>query len=160
MEQMERGIERIDTAWTNLQHRMKAAMEGPLAPETAQALEELTRQFEEAMDDDFNAANAIGVLFEGARLANELVGRDVVSRDSFRRSPIGCSDTAADLSFWWKSRRKSRDRRTGGGIDPGATGGPETPRFAAGARFATSDRFWRWGSSWKIHRGGPLAAKS
>jgi cysteinyl-tRNA synthetase len=84
MEQMERGIERIDTAWTNLQHRMKAAMEGPLAPETAQALEELTRQFEEAMDDDFNAANAIGVLFEGARLANELVGRDVVPRGSLQ----------------------------------------------------------------------------
>ena len=36
------------------------------------------------MDDDFNAANAIGVLFEGARLANELVGRDVVPRGSLQ----------------------------------------------------------------------------
>lgn len=82
MEQMERGVERLGTAWTNLQHRMKAATEGPVSPETAEALEELTREFENAMDDDFNTANAIGVLFEAAKLANELVGREVVSRGS------------------------------------------------------------------------------
>ncbi|MGB0090124.1 MAG: cysteine--tRNA ligase, partial [Planifilum fulgidum] len=69
MEQMERGIERIDTAWTNLRHRMKASMEGPASPETTKALDELTRAFEGAMDDDFNTAGAIGVLFDAVRLA-------------------------------------------------------------------------------------------
>lgn len=88
MEQMERGIERIDTAWTNLRHRMKVSTKGPSSPETEQALEELTREFERAMDDDFNTANAIGVLFEGVRLANELVARDVVLR--------GCLKAVAD----------------------------------------------------------------
>ncbi|MFS8513517.1 MAG: cysteine--tRNA ligase, partial [Planifilum fulgidum] len=71
-------------AWTNLRHRMKASMEGPVSPETAKALEELTREFEGAMDDDFNTASAIGTLFDGVRLANELVGRDVVPRDSLQ----------------------------------------------------------------------------
>ncbi|MBO2533685.1 MAG: cysteine--tRNA ligase [Thermoactinomycetaceae bacterium] len=84
MEQMERGIERIDTAWTNLRHRMKASMEGPASPETTKALDELTRAFEGAMDDDFNTAGAIGVLFDAVRLANELVGRDVVSRGTLQ----------------------------------------------------------------------------
>ncbi|MEW9031372.1 MAG: cysteine--tRNA ligase [Planifilum fimeticola] len=84
MEQMERGIERIDTAWTNLRHRMKASMEGPVSPETAKALDELTREFEGAMDDDFNTASAIGVLFEGVRMANELIGRDVVPRGTLQ----------------------------------------------------------------------------
>jgi cysteinyl-tRNA synthetase len=84
MEQMERGIERIDTAWTNLRHRMKASMEGPVLPETAKALDELTREFEGAMDDDFNTASAIGVLFEGVRMANELIGRDVVPRGTLQ----------------------------------------------------------------------------
>src|SRR5690606_23050103 len=84
MEQMERGIERIDTAWTNLRHRMKASMEGPASPETTKALDELTRAFEGAVDDDFNTAGAIGVLFDAVRLANELVGRDVVSRGTLQ----------------------------------------------------------------------------
>ncbi|SFG23481.1 cysteinyl-tRNA synthetase [Planifilum fulgidum] len=84
MEQMERGIERIDTAWTNLRHRMKASMEGAASPETTKALDELTRAFEGAMDDDFNTAGAIGVLFDAVRLANELVGRDVVSRGTLQ----------------------------------------------------------------------------
>ncbi len=73
-----------DTAWTNLRHRMKASMEGPASPETTKALDELTRAFEGAMDDDFNTAGAIGVLFDAVRLANELVGRDVVSRGTLQ----------------------------------------------------------------------------
>jgi len=39
----------------------------------AEAGAQLARQFREAMDDDFNSAQAIGFLFEGARTINRLV---------------------------------------------------------------------------------------
>lgn len=47
----------------------------PLAPEAQEAiavLENLHSQFDAAMDDDFNTAQALGYLFEGARALNRL----------------------------------------------------------------------------------------
>lgn len=65
------GLERLRIAYLNLQHRLKAATN--LADDSEKYLEkinELKQQFEKEMDDDFNTANAISVLFELARLAN------------------------------------------------------------------------------------------
>ena len=65
------GLERIRTAYANVQHRLSATANLAEAnDEWLAKIEEQKALFEEAMNDDFNTANAISVLFELARLAN------------------------------------------------------------------------------------------
>ncbi|WBL15240.1 cysteine--tRNA ligase [Sutcliffiella sp. NC1] len=65
------GLERLKTSYNNLQHRLTSAAN--LTDNDAAWLSSITslkEQFEEAMDDDFNTANAISVLFDLAKQAN------------------------------------------------------------------------------------------
>ncbi|AST94023.1 cysteine--tRNA ligase [Sutcliffiella cohnii] len=65
------GLERLKTSYNNLQHRLTSAAN--LTDNDAVWLSSITslkEQFEEAMDDDFNTANAISVLFDLAKQAN------------------------------------------------------------------------------------------
>ena len=71
IESARNGLERLRTAYSNLQHRLNATTN--LADDSEkylQKIDELKNQFEKEMDDDFNTANAISVLFELARTAN------------------------------------------------------------------------------------------
>ena len=71
VESAKNGLERIRTAYANVQHRLTATAN--LAEEKEAWLTQVAEQktlFEEAMNDDFNTANAVSVLFELARLAN------------------------------------------------------------------------------------------
>lgn len=71
VEAAKNGLERIRTAYANVQHRLTATAN--LAEEKDTWLTQVAEQktlFEEAMNDDFNTANAVSVLFELARLAN------------------------------------------------------------------------------------------
>lgn len=66
------SFERIQTAYFNLEHRKKASLN--LVDHEDMWLEKITRlitAFEQAMDDDFNTANAISVLFDLAKEANQ-----------------------------------------------------------------------------------------
>jgi cysteinyl-tRNA synthetase len=82
MNQAEGSVERIRTAVTNLKHRKKTALEGEPAEELTLKLKSLSEQFHSEMNDDFNTANAISVLFEAVKLANEWVAEPVVSQGS------------------------------------------------------------------------------
>ncbi|MDF1509177.1 cysteine--tRNA ligase [Robertmurraya sp. DFI.2.37] len=65
------ALERMKTSYQNLKHRQAVSAE--LTDQNQRWLEQiqgLRSQFIEAMDDDFNTANAISVLFELAKLAN------------------------------------------------------------------------------------------
>lgn len=65
------SLERIRTAYANLQHRLNSSTNlVDNGEEYVQKINEVKKQFEIAMDDDFNTANAISALFELARLAN------------------------------------------------------------------------------------------
>lgn len=65
------GLERLRTAYSNLEHRLKSATNlAEQSEEYLQKIDELKKEFEREMDDDFNTANAISVLFELARIAN------------------------------------------------------------------------------------------
>jgi len=65
------GLERILTAYNNIKHRLTAtASLGDHSEQWLEKIEEQKAHFEEAMDDDFNTANGISVLFELARIAN------------------------------------------------------------------------------------------
>lgn len=82
MEQAKASVERIETAVYNLKHRRKVARAGDCDPALHQELTALSQKFEQTMLDDLNTANAISVLFDSVRLANEWVARPVVSKES------------------------------------------------------------------------------
>ncbi|UAL47538.1 cysteine--tRNA ligase [Sutcliffiella horikoshii] len=65
------GLERIRTAYENLKHRLDNTAD--LATDDAewlQKVEAFKNEFIKVMDDDFNTANAISVLFDMAKQAN------------------------------------------------------------------------------------------
>lgn len=65
------GLERLRTAYANVKHRITTTAElGDNTDEWLLKIADTRKQFEEAMNDDFNTANAISVLFELARIAN------------------------------------------------------------------------------------------
>jgi len=76
MEASRNGLERITTAVFNLEHLMKTAdtdNDEPLSAPFRQLLEELDslqRKFNEAMEDDFNTADAVTAIFDIVKLAN------------------------------------------------------------------------------------------
>ena len=71
LESTKAAFERITTSYQNLKHRKEASTD--LTDHNQEWLDKLTglhHQFIEAMDDDFNTALAISVLFEISKLAN------------------------------------------------------------------------------------------
>ena len=71
LEGAKNSFERIQTAYFNLGHRKNSSTN--IAEDTEEwldKLEALKNQFEEAMDDDFNTANAISVIFDLTKEAN------------------------------------------------------------------------------------------
>jgi cysteinyl-tRNA synthetase len=73
MEQANSAYERLLNALANLKHLANVCKDGGLNEEEKKLMEkfeEYKKEFEEAMDDDFNTADAISVLFEMAKTAN------------------------------------------------------------------------------------------
>lgn len=73
LEQAANGLDRIKTAYANINHRLETARtEEPngVADEQKQIIQGLRERFIQEMDDDFNTANAITVLFDTAKEAN------------------------------------------------------------------------------------------
>lgn len=73
VEGTKRALDRLYNTVSNLEHLAKTAAEQNLTPAEAEVLAELAQareRFMAAMDDDFNTADAIAVLFELAREMN------------------------------------------------------------------------------------------
>lgn len=71
LESTKNAFARLKTSYANLQHRKNSSTN--LTSDNEHWIEianQLRAEFEEAMDDDFNTANAISVLFELAKQAN------------------------------------------------------------------------------------------
>ncbi|GEN46885.1 cysteine--tRNA ligase [Alkalibacillus haloalkaliphilus] len=76
------SYERIKTAYDNLQHRREASMN--LTNDTEQWKEKINQHvetFKREMNDDFNTANAISVLFELAKEANIYIDQKQTSTE-------------------------------------------------------------------------------
>lgn len=71
LENTKTALERIKTSYQNLKHRIEASMNlTDHNEEWLTKIEKLHDEFIEVMDDDFNTANGISVLFELSKLAN------------------------------------------------------------------------------------------
>ena len=67
----ENGLARIRTAYNNLKHRLETSADlGDQKDIWNHKVDEIKSEFETAMDDDFNTANAIASIFELSKLAN------------------------------------------------------------------------------------------
>ena len=76
LEQAKTALERLNTAKANLEFFAKDGQEGPLTNDEERFVKSLSKyrtRFLEAMDDDFNTADAISVIFELARETNSAV---------------------------------------------------------------------------------------
>lgn len=78
IQQATNSLERIDTAVRNLEHRLDSAAEGIVNAEERAKLDTFRNRFVEEMDNDFNTADAITVLFDMVREANRLIASDSV----------------------------------------------------------------------------------
>jgi cysteinyl-tRNA synthetase len=77
VDQVKAGLERIKNTVANLQHLIRTAERQELSPAEEQLLAELSQarqRFIEQMDDDFNTAGGIAVLFDLVRDVNSRVG--------------------------------------------------------------------------------------
>ncbi|MBO8157445.1 MAG: cysteine--tRNA ligase [Bacillaceae bacterium] len=87
LESAKNGLERIRTAYHNLQHRKQSSTNLTTNDqEWLEKIEKLTNQFIEEMNDDFNTANGISVLFDLAKESNLYVQEKQTSEkviDSF-----------------------------------------------------------------------------
>ncbi|WP_026583294.1 cysteine--tRNA ligase [Bacillus sp. J33] len=71
LENTRSGLERIKTSYHNLKHRKEASVN--LTDNNQEWIDKITalhKQFIKDMDDDFNTANAVSILFDLSKLAN------------------------------------------------------------------------------------------
>lgn len=71
LENAKSGLDRIKNAYQNLQHRKQASLD--LTDDTREWLDEIKQMkqsFMDEMNDDFNTANAIAVIFDATKQAN------------------------------------------------------------------------------------------
>jgi len=78
IEQAKNGLERIQTAISNLRHRQAAATAVTNGENEKQ--EVYRKRFTEAMDNDFNTADALAVVFEWVRESNQYLRNEKVSK--------------------------------------------------------------------------------
>ncbi len=79
MESAKNGLERIITAVANLNHLAENADDKAMTDDQKTLLSQtdaMYKKFEEAMDDDFNTADAISAIFELVKFANSNSGAD------------------------------------------------------------------------------------
>lgn len=77
MEAAKNGYERIVTSVENLDYLLKNASSDTISREEKELLKEMdgvAAKFDEAMDDDFNTADAVSVIFELVKFANTHAG--------------------------------------------------------------------------------------
>ena len=107
MESAKASLERILTAMDHLRDVLPKTAGKALSAEEEQnteALRGLVKKFEEAMDDDFNTADALGAVFEMVRLANVSVTED--SAKAYAEEMKGTLEKLLDVLGILSERKK------------------------------------------------------
>ncbi len=82
LDQSKNGLDRINNTYYNLDHRMSDAVkEQAESVKMVEGIRFLQQQFEKEMDDDFNTANAITVIYELIKQANLYLQNATVHQD-------------------------------------------------------------------------------
>jgi len=79
----EKGLERLWNTAREVRERIPFAESGPIPQEVDETIRARKAEFLEAMNDDFNTAQALGVLFEFSKSVNTwLAGEEALSREA------------------------------------------------------------------------------
>lgn len=89
------ALSRIETARDNLAFAAERQAEGAVSPEVAGLIDKLEADFDEAMDDDLNTADAIGAIFEFIREINIRVAAGI-TRQSAAQGACGPEGSLCD----------------------------------------------------------------
>jgi cysteinyl-tRNA synthetase len=73
------GLERIQNSYDNLKHRLGVALEGPVPDGLSERVQQISRQFADKMNDDFNTPDAITAVFDLVAEANLYLQQERVS---------------------------------------------------------------------------------
>ena len=95
LKQAAAGLERLKTARENLEFIAQNGADGDMTPEERAFVEGLSKfkeKFIEVMDDDFNTADGVSVLFEMAREMNTATGADRNPTKALARECMGAFD--------------------------------------------------------------------
>ncbi|WP_413376917.1 cysteine--tRNA ligase [Alkalihalobacillus sp. 1P02AB] len=84
LEGAKRGLERLKGARKSLEHRFKQSADFGEAGDWTEKIEKAKVRFIEEMDDDFNSANGISVLFDLAKEANRYLREEQTSKNVLR----------------------------------------------------------------------------
>lgn len=94
------GMERLKTSIENLKYRLvETANLGENELDWLGQIEEMKKKFIQEMNDDFNSANAIAVLFDLAKLANVYLREDHTSQQVLKRFIDVFNELAAILGI-------------------------------------------------------------
>ncbi|SDC52785.1 cysteinyl-tRNA synthetase [Pelagirhabdus alkalitolerans] len=80
--QAQNGLDRIQNAYLNLKHRKNQTENSDSPDDWTEQVARYKQSLIEAMDDDFNTANAISVLFDLSKEVNVYLDRQEVSQES------------------------------------------------------------------------------
>ncbi|MGC5327813.1 cysteine--tRNA ligase [Brevibacillus sp. SYSU BS000544] len=109
LEQAANGLDRIKTAFANVKHRMDTARDeepNGIAGEQEKTIISLRERFIAEMDDDFNTANAITVLFDIAKEANLYLRNANVGKDQLQAYLALFSEIANVLGIFLEEEGK------------------------------------------------------
>ncbi|MCR8645818.1 cysteine--tRNA ligase [Paenibacillus sp. N1-5-1-14] len=84
IEQADNSVERIHNCVCNLNHRLETALEGEIAQDVVDRMNQIKQQFDSKMNDDFNTPDAITALFELVSEANVYLQQEQVTASTLR----------------------------------------------------------------------------
>jgi cysteinyl-tRNA synthetase len=112
LEQAQSGLERLNNAVYNLRDILsKLAPDGAGAAELPEKVAVCRQRFIAAMDDDFNTAEALAVLFELARDTNIYLQEAALSRAVLEKTLAFFEETGGVLGFFADKDKGSLDAR-------------------------------------------------
>ncbi len=91
------GYDKIVGAVIQVRQRWNSAPPGEIDPEIASELDQLRQKFEHAMNDDLNTSIALSIIFEIVRLANGLLARSDVTKETLNEIDMAFRRLGGDV---------------------------------------------------------------
>ncbi|GAE26011.1 cysteinyl-tRNA synthetase [Halalkalibacter wakoensis JCM 9140] len=103
------GLERLKTAVLSLEHRLEESTDFGEKGDWIERIVALNERFIQEMDDDFNSANGIAVLFDLAKEANRYLREDQTSKEVLQSFLQQFDDLADVLGLTLQSQKELLD---------------------------------------------------
>jgi cysteinyl-tRNA synthetase len=110
LEQAKNGYDRLKTTVSSLEYRLDSALDGEASNDIIESVKEWKDKFTAAMDDDFNTAKAISVMFELSREINSYLHNEQVKIGEIKLYKEMLLDLAELLGLQLKEEKELLDQ--------------------------------------------------